>query len=146
MHLVTEEDDCTSGGGHWVTIKGTHVCIKQGETPEQAFKRTTGKELEPEGEPKDLKTPSDKVISGEPEMDPEAINRLVTRYPPADQEKVRALASRIGTYQTMKITQELSYFGKDPYSHGDDYRKFLANIRNKFGEEIYNIVRNWQKR
>lgn len=31
------------GEGHWVTIRGTHVLIRDGETPEQAFKRTIGK-------------------------------------------------------------------------------------------------------
>lgn len=67
MELAKAEDECTAEGGHWVTIRGTHVCIRQGETPEQAFKRTTGKELEPEGkEPKDIKAPNDKVVSGEP--------------------------------------------------------------------------------
>jgi hypothetical protein len=35
--------------GKWVTIRGTHVLIRDGETASQAFKRTTGKDLsEPE--------------------------------------------------------------------------------------------------
>lgn len=31
--------------GTWVTIRGTHVLIKDGETVSQAFQRTTGKKL-----------------------------------------------------------------------------------------------------
>jgi len=50
-HIVIEDDDCTAQGGSWITIQGTHICIMQGESPEQAFKRTTGKDLEP-GQPK----------------------------------------------------------------------------------------------
>jgi len=36
--------------GHWVTIDGTHVLIKPGETIGQAFKRTTGKKLSSKGD------------------------------------------------------------------------------------------------
>lgn len=39
--------------GQWVTINGTHVLIKDGETTEQAFKRTTGKDLDQGGKPAD---------------------------------------------------------------------------------------------
>ncbi len=51
-----DEDECTAGGGVWRTIKGMHVCIKSGESVEQAFERTTGKTLEGgvEEQPKDL--------------------------------------------------------------------------------------------
>lgn len=34
-----------SGGGSWITIGGTHVFIKDGETASDAFTRTTGKSL-----------------------------------------------------------------------------------------------------
>jgi len=40
------EDSCTSAGGKWLTIRGTHVCVKDGESPADAFKRTTGKDLD----------------------------------------------------------------------------------------------------
>src|SRR5574343_1228723 len=39
--------------GQWVTINGTHVLIKDGETTEQAFKRTTGKDLDQGRKPVD---------------------------------------------------------------------------------------------
>ena len=42
--------------GQWVTISGTHVFIKEGETADDAFKRTTGKDLE--------KPPTTKVTRG----------------------------------------------------------------------------------
>lgn len=42
------EDSCTAEGGVWRTIRGTHVCIREGESVEEAFKRTTGRELEPQ--------------------------------------------------------------------------------------------------
>lgn len=61
VRLLREaEDECTAEGGVWRTIKGTHVCIKKGETTANAFKRTTGKNLDadtPSGDKtgKDLK-------------------------------------------------------------------------------------------
>jgi len=44
MRLREAEDSCTAEGGKWVTMQGTHVCIKKGESPEAALKRTIGKD------------------------------------------------------------------------------------------------------
>jgi lipopolysaccharide export LptBFGC system permease protein LptF len=59
----------------WVTIRGTHVLIKDGETASQAFKRTTGKDLsepekkiydKPDGDnAKSLNTGNDKGSGGD---------------------------------------------------------------------------------
>jgi len=44
--LQIREDRCTDEGGVWKTIRGTHVCIREGESTADAFKRTTGKDLD----------------------------------------------------------------------------------------------------
>ena len=46
--VVKKQEGLSEGEDeNWITIDGTHVLVKSGETPEQAFKRTTGKELTP---------------------------------------------------------------------------------------------------
>lgn len=40
FHINSESSE-----GTWITIRGTHILIKEGETIGQAFKRTTGKNL-----------------------------------------------------------------------------------------------------
>ena len=44
--LSAADDWCARQGGKWVTIKGNHICILEGETVEEAFERQTGKKLE----------------------------------------------------------------------------------------------------
>jgi hypothetical protein len=62
-----DEDECTAEGGVWRTIKGTHVCIKKGESVAEAFRRTTGKELESKT-PKDLNVEKPQYTSGKNKM------------------------------------------------------------------------------
>jgi len=60
MRLREAEDSCTAEGGKWVTMQGTHVCIKKGESPEAALKRTIGKDPDsPKADKtgKDINTP-----------------------------------------------------------------------------------------
>lgn len=56
--LREAEDQCTAEGGVWRTIRGTHVCIKKGETVADAFKRTTGEDLGDSKTGKDINTPT----------------------------------------------------------------------------------------
>jgi hypothetical protein len=67
VQAMTKADDIE---GTWVTINGVHILIKDGETAADAFKRTTGKDLdssgsEGDGGTKTLNTPNNQVINGE---------------------------------------------------------------------------------
>lgn len=57
--IKKSEDACTAEGGSWITIRGVHVCIKEGESAADAFKRTTGKKLDGNDSPIDGKTEKD---------------------------------------------------------------------------------------
>jgi len=62
------EDSCTAEGGKWLTIRGTHVCVKDGESPADAFKRTTGKDLDDGNTQKDINIPNTDNKTGKDKM------------------------------------------------------------------------------
>lgn len=60
-----DDDFCTAKGGSWITIKGNHICILEGETPKEAFERQTGKKLEGPAEPDKKKEKKQKPLERE---------------------------------------------------------------------------------
>ena len=96
-----DDDWCSSKGGHWVTIKGNHICILEGETPEEAFERQTGKKFE---EPKPKK-PKRNVEVGPNVANPRnaktRVSRIINELPEKDIEGIDnfRVKKELGTFE-----------------------------------------------
>lgn len=122
-YIIDQEDWCSQKGGSWVTIKGNHVCILEGETPAEAFERQTGKKL---GKPTRQKLPE--KITGETTLkgwhssptgrlgisDPEKSTEGIGYYLALEEETARSFGRKTSPV-SMKLHKPLDARGEPAY-------------------------------
>lgn len=158
--------------GKWITIRGTHVLIKDGESPSQAFKRTTGKDLsdvekgiyDKPDSAKNLNNGNAASSSG----DKPNMQKIGTHtYLPTPEETQKSISLNVETKVTQNIDDQINKLAhangitpqevirQDRYST-DDARNIIANSYNQlYGDtrDEYDtlnssdrsVLRNWRR-